>query len=611
MVKDKKQEVLMRAEKIRLGKLAEYVFKEYERRREERKPYEAEWKLNADYYEGRQYLGLTEDYETVSFDGGYDWQPKRVYNHIAPVIESKLAKLARVRPVINVSPVGDDAKDYESARICKKVLDSAYDRLSLNDVILKVTEYSEVFGTGFYKIIWNNDGGEKITKDGLEQEVPKTGDIEVRAVMPFSVYPDSLYNEDLKDCKSIIQSSVMSVKDIFGVYGKEVIAEKITPAFSKNGKKKTEDSALVLEYYEAPSAENKNGRMITVCGKEVLYEGELPFVNGDGEKRGIPFVKQISVKEVGKFFGSSVIKRLIPVQRAYNAVKNRKQEFLNRLSTGVLSVEDGSVDTDDLADNGLEPGRIIVYRQGSAKPEMMGETAMPPDFEKEEEKLLAEFSTISGVNDLSVDGISASAVSGTALELIFSQDNERMSLCAENLRKALLETYRQILRLFRQFATFVRKGEIKSKHGVEIFTFSGENLNTDKVEFASENELLYTPVQKKAMLLELYSSGLLNKENGLGDETRSKLLELLGYADLDDGRELKAMHADKAEAENLKLLTADVDTDIIDDDEIHIDRHVKYYLAEYEKAERDEALAERFKRHVAKHKQNIKEKKEN
>ena len=43
-----------------------------------------------------------------------------------------------------------------------------------------------------------------------------------------------------------------------------------------------------------------------------------------------------------------MVERAIPVQRAYNAVKNRKHEFLNRIAMGVLTVEDGSVDTDNL-----------------------------------------------------------------------------------------------------------------------------------------------------------------------------------------------------------------------------------------------------------------------
>ena len=126
MEKDKKKEAFEAAEKKRLEKIADYVLKEYERRREERKSYEAEWKLNAAYYEGKQYLDLTGDYDLVNVDGGYDWQSRRVYNHIAPVIESKLAKLSRVRPVITVIPVGDDAKDYDSAAVCKKVLGRAH-----------------------------------------------------------------------------------------------------------------------------------------------------------------------------------------------------------------------------------------------------------------------------------------------------------------------------------------------------------------------------------------------------------------------------------------------------------------------------------------------------
>ena len=38
---------------------------------------------------------------------------------------------------------------------------------------------------------------------------------------------------------------------------------------------------------------------------------------------------------------------------------------------GVLMVEDGSVDTDNLEEEGLSPGKILVYRQGSVKPQLM------------------------------------------------------------------------------------------------------------------------------------------------------------------------------------------------------------------------------------------------
>lgn len=64
-----------------------------------------------------------------------------------------------------------------------------------------------------------------------------------------------------------------------------------------------------------------------------------------------------------------LVDMLVPFQRAFNAAKNRKMEFLNRYTMGVVCVEDGSVDTDDLEIDGLAPGKIIVYRQGSNAPE--------------------------------------------------------------------------------------------------------------------------------------------------------------------------------------------------------------------------------------------------
>ena len=54
----------------------------------------------------------------------------------------------------------------------------------------------------------------------------------------------------------------------------------------------------------------------------------------------------------GAFFGTCVVDRMIPLQRAYNAVRNRKHEFLNRLTMGVVAVEDGSVDAEALAEEG-------------------------------------------------------------------------------------------------------------------------------------------------------------------------------------------------------------------------------------------------------------------
>ena len=61
---------------------------------------------------------------------------------------------------------------------------------------------------------------------------------------------------------------------------------------------------------------------------------------------------------------------LIPYQQEYNNCKNQLIESRKRLLYPMMIVEDGSIDVDDLYEEGLAPGKVIVYRQGSSAPNM-------------------------------------------------------------------------------------------------------------------------------------------------------------------------------------------------------------------------------------------------
>ena len=64
------------------------------------------------------------------------------------------------------------------------------------------------------------------------------------------------------------------------------------------------------------------------------------------------------------------VERLMPYQNAYNDAMNHRLEALDKLSNGPIFIEDGSVDVDELAEEGEAPGKIIIYRQGSAAPQI-------------------------------------------------------------------------------------------------------------------------------------------------------------------------------------------------------------------------------------------------
>lgn len=588
------------------------VEKDFERRRLERLAFERQWELNLNFIAGNQYCDLDGRGEIFSEDKDFYWQYRGVFNHIAPIMETRLAKFSRVTPTVSVRPSSDDDFDVERAMLAEKLIAEAFKRADLDSVAKKVTEWSETCGTAFYKIIWDKDGGEEVGI--LDGRRLYEGDVKIISVSPFEIFPDNLYSEGIKECRSIIHARALSAKDVKEKYGVDVVGSDIDvfgfmSKGTANNKKSVyvvHDSVTVIERYEKPSVDFPNGRLITVAGGKLLYYGDLPYKNGVDGKGALPFVRQVSVPVPGNFFGKSIVERLIPVQRAYNAVKNRKHEFLNRLSTGIMTVEDGSVDTDDLATDGLSPGKVIVYRQGAKAPEMMEETSLPPAFNEEEEKLINEFVIISGVSDVSSSSENAKLSSGSALEILIGQDNERLTMGAERIRNSYLEIARQTLKLYAQFLSGVKL--IKSKDvfdKTKIYYADKSAAGEDDVYLESENELFYTHSQKKEMIFKLYQSGLLAGDDGvLRASTKEKVLSLLGYKDLDYRKGLSRLHEEKATSENEVIRKKGKNIDVIDDDVIHVDEHTRYVLSEYEELCEEEK--QRLFEHIREHNERLK-----
>ena len=305
----------------------------------------------------------------------------------------------------------------------------------------------------------------------------------------------------------------------------------------------------------------------------------------------------------------SVIDRTIPIQRAYNAVKNRKHEFLNRISMGVLNVEDGSVDIDNLEDEGLSPGKILVYRQGSTPPQFMSSQRVPTDFTLEEERLLNEFEKVSGVSNLLYNSNAYSQnISGTALSLLLEQDQTRIACTTDSLKSAIKRVGEMVLRLYRQFAIIPKLMRIVGDNGdVEMFYFKSSDITSDEVVFESESEVGQSISQKRNMVFELLNRGLLSDENGkLSNRMKSKILEMLGFGIWENAQDINDMHIKKASIENLKLKKSQKTRVLeVDDHDLHINEHIAFMLGgEYAKAfDKDESIEERFLKHIRTHKQ--------
>ena len=564
---------------------------EFLERQEERRPYELQWRLNQSFLCGREAV-LSARGELEEEEGRYEWEKRESFNNIAPILDTRCAKLARVRPTMTVRSASGKEDDVYAAKLATKLLKSFSANADLAGKIAEATRWSETLGTAFYRIKWNAGRGKKLAENLSE------GDAEIEVLSAYEVYPFNLCEETLERQPSVILARAVPVSEILDRFGKEVEEESVQSCSQDFRCEPLKNHCLFLERFERPTSARPEGRYTAVAGNALLLDGPLPYAAGREGAFSYPFVKQVAVGLAGRFFGVSVIERLIPVQRAYNAVKNRKYEFLNRIAAGVYAVEDGSVDTDDLEENGLRPGKILLYRQGARPPFVLDYSRVPVDFNYEEDRLQNEFIRISGVSEITRNSQLPSGVSsGVALSILVEQDETRLSVTAENIRAAVRELGGMAVRLYRQFAGEARVLHVNDEAGdLECYYFKGIDLCADDVTFDTENELLETPAQKKSYIFDLLGSGLFAGEDGrLSEYTRAKILDMLGFGSVENGQELVSLHIKQAGRENIRLLKETAEVSEIDDHGIHIKEHTKYMLSN------GLAQSERFVEHVRAH----------
>lgn len=343
--------------------LVDEVTQDYEKRKEERKTLERQWRLNLDFYKGKQNQFLTEFGDIAKMEKQYFWQGREVFNHIGPLVESRLAVLAEIKP-----------------EMTDPVVRAVVDKISLDKLVEQGNFWQEVCGTVFYKVIGDPPN------------------VKIAVCSPFEIYPDKLNVSDMGELGSVMHAKIVDDRLVIEKWGKE--------------------------------------RLTIIVDGKLEYDGILPYP--------FPFIRGTSEIMAGEFFGKSVIERAIPVQRAYNAVKNRRAEFMNRMACGVVAVEDGSIDTDSLEIDGLCPGKIIVYKSGSREPKFMDAGEIPAALQEEESRLLAEFATITGGGDFISELTARANIGATSLQLINEQSKVRMRRPIQSIRDIYAEAERKI-----------------------------------------------------------------------------------------------------------------------------------------------------------------------
>ena len=606
----------MKDKKLFAEDIAAEVRRDYEKRREDRKPLELQWQLNMNFVNGNQYMQILPTGDVDETGKQYFWQEREVYNHIASVLETRMSKLVRVNTGVTVRPFSNDESDIQSAKLSTALVSAVAEQNDLPSLINNAVAWSEVTGSCFFKVVWDKDEGEEIGRDGKNNPV-RVGEARITVVPPFEIFPDNVCANSLDDCMSVIHAKAYPVDEIYDRWGVRVPGEEVNVFTLDNASvagglgynasvgnvisSKTDGYAIVIERYTRPTKDKPEGELVITSGDKVLYIGALPYVTDVAGKKGFPFSQTTCIKKVGSFFGTSVVERMIPLQRSYNAVKNRKHEYLNRISMGILAVEDGSVDMDNLEEEGLSPGKVLIYRQGSNIPRFIETGSMPADFTYEEERLLSEFVTVSGVSELSKYSQTYGNMSGKAISLLVNQDDTRMSLSTTSLRLCIKRVCRMLLYLYKQFATQKRLKRIAGENGEpELTYFCGNDLQCEDIVFNTQDDVSESVADRRNMVLELIRMGVLTEADGsVSPRTKVKVLEMLGIGNWESAKDVDETQRKRAMRENLALGKERPSACPYDNHAIHIDEHVKCLLED--SVLKDEKLYKEMDAHIKEH----------
>ena len=580
------------------------VLDDLEVRRTERSALERQWTLNANFLVGNQYCdinpyrGNIEQLEPV-----YDWLEREAFNQIAPLIETRVANLKKITYMMKVKPATNELDDYAKADVSTSVLQHTQKVSDFETKKDTMIQWNELCGNCFWLTWWDKNKGDKIAQqtvieadaEGNEQKKEIAfyqGDIDYGLVTPYEVFPESIFKQTVEAQRSIILEQVKTVEEIYDLYGVEVEGTtvdtfELTPAVSGGGfgyentvitlgHRKLENAQKVITYFERPSRRRPSGQMIIIIGdSELVYYGDLPYSR-------IPIVQCICREVAGQFFGKSVIEDLIPRQRAYNGCLNRIHEFIKRIALGNMSVMEGSIDIEEYEENGLAPGAMLVYREGSNPPVPIQNGNLPGEIMAERHNLKADMEYVAGTSQLMVNGATPAGVtSGTAIENLMEIDNTRLSLTGDYVRNSIRKLAILWLELYKQYATTRRVvNYVGSNNIAKALVWSNEEINSYDVEYVTENELLMSEDVQKQRFFDAYNMGLFTDSNGqIPERVKQRALEFMHIGNYSDIMNINLLQMQAAQRENVFFENGVIPkVSELDEHEIHIEEHLRYVL---------------------------------
>ena len=499
------------------------------------------WTLSLAYYKG--YQNLTFNTSNGRIEIPRSAQRPLMINRIASFIDARLAKLTKNRPVPRCIPNTNDNADVQAARYADHVLMHLWRKTELESEYESMIVQGLIYGNSFMRVLWNPFAGDYVKKEmvsdagvletdaeGIREEKIWMGEIDTKALSPFNILVASESIPEVKDQPWIMERSFHSVVDVEKFYphlkGKvleradketqrteyEGIIQRLqTPTSSSLGtagahvNDSINDEVLVKKLWIKPNPEYEDGLVVVVVGDLLAHIDKWP----EAYAGVYPYFKFSERTDGAHFWDQATVERLIPIQKAYNRLKQKKLKNIFLMANGKFIVPRGSQLSESSIDD--TEGEILEYNAAAGPaPQQMPLMPLPNYVTEMARELIIDFRDVSGQRESSISpppGVTASVAMQTLSEL----SDEIMSPIIKRLARLMTRVANCQLRIIGEEYIEPRQVAVLGEGNEFGFTYiSGADLR-HHTSVHIEVESLYPDLkgQQQQRLIELWDRRIL------------------------------------------------------------------------------------------------------
>ncbi len=509
----------------------------------ERTRQERQWLLNIAFYGGNQHV----QFRQTQGGGAYDlYVPKAPYyrvriviNQTRRIVRKEISRLTAQKPNAFVIPASSEDADVFAAQAGEQIWDSLWRRLKFNRTLREAVFWQAVCGNGFIKAYWD------ATKQEPGSDSP--GDICIHNVTPFHLFVPDLMCTEIEDQPYIIHAQIKSnswIRQNLGIEPAstklESVDENLTNSLGVTKNEGKKDQSTILEVWVKPGylPELPNGGMFTIAANQIIQGVDgWPYEHGQ-----YPITKLDSIP-TGKFYTSSIVEDLIPIQKELNRTRAQLIEAKNRMAKPQLAAEKGSVDARKITS---EPGQLIEYAVGFQPPQPIPLQNLPSYVTEEINRLYTDMSDMSGQHEVSNGSTPPGVTAATAISFLQEQDESLIATHFTSIEEGIEKIAGQSLSYVKDYWDEPRTIKIVGIEGTfDVQTFKGADLrgNSD-IRVESGSALPTSRAAKQAFIMDLMKMGFIPPDQGL---------EIMEVGGLNKIYEKIQIDKRQAQRENLKM----------------------------------------------------------